>query len=156
MRCRWVVKLIEGVPWLHSFTMLSAQQSLHEFVHTVVVPCFQTDGPLKGLQNRLLTLLLPRQSSIQTCDVGDEQQSISSGWTLVEGTGQNNKYLAAIRPSKGTQEQPPVECLLCWWRVSPLITLFSLRSSQTSEECGFGQFFLSLSLSAHHHTVEDV
>jgi len=132
---------------LHSFTMLPAQQSLCEFVCTIVESCFLTDVQLKGLQNRLLTLHLASQSSIQTCDVGDEQQYQQCLGPCKKGTGQNNKYLAVIRPSKSTQEQPPVECLLCWWRVSPLITLFSLRSSQTSEECGFSQFFFYLSFS---------
>lgn len=111
---------------MHSFTMLPAQQSLCEFVCTIVAPCFQTDVPLKGLQNSLLTLLLPRQSSIQTCDVGDEQQSISSAWTHVERNRVEQQIFGSNSPiQRHTRAAPSRMFALLVESVSTYHTVFT-------------------------------
>ncbi len=133
--------------------MLSAQHSLCEFVHTIVAPCFQKDGPFKGLQNRLLTLLLPRQSSIQTCDVGDEQQSISSGWTHVERNRAEQQIFGSHSPiQRHTRAAPMRMFALLVESVSIHHTVFTEVITDVKRV----GFWPVLSLSAHHHTVEDV
>lgn len=151
----WLVKLIEGVSMvalLHSFTMLSAQQSLCEFIHTIVAPCFQTDGPLKGLQNRLLTLLLPRQSSIQTCNVGDEQQSISSGFYPCRmGQGRTTNIWQPFAHPKAHKSSPHANVCFAGGECLHSSHCFHWGHHRCQKSV-----VLASSLSAHHHTVEDV
>lgn len=133
--------------------LLSPQQSLRQFVHTTVAPCYQTDWPLKGLENMLLTLLLPRQSSIQACDVGDEQQSISSGWTRAEKNRAEQQIFGSHSPiQRHTRAAPSPMFALLVESVSTHRAVFTevitdIRSVRSQPV---------LSLSAQRRTIEDV
>lgn len=85
MRCRWVVKLIEGVSMVALlYNDVCSAELARVCPHDSCTLFSNRWATQRTSKQAFNTALTPRQSSIQTCNVGDEQQSISSGWTRVE------------------------------------------------------------------------